>query len=422
LLALIISLGLLIFWGSLRGATILSLLFLLVRNIPWTKVFEFGLAFEKLTWAIGILTAILLVYCISAKSKDFELWLLTLVCITFFITNRAILFYFRYEAILLPVVWLLLKAGREPERLTSSIYIVGYTFVGTLPMLIIGLSLMKSEGTERLRLLILSGISGWGFLVITLTFLVKLPIWGVHRWLPLAHVYSPLVGSIILAGILLKAGAYGIHLTLCLVDGRCWSVFLVSSIGILGAILCFYSGTKEADLKSIIAFRSIIHIGVCVPILRFGSLSRLSALLAILVGHGLARPILFRVATSLGSSFNTRMLFFVKGLPTIRFAIIALTAVALSFNAGFPPRLNFIAELLGLLRCWGLGTPILLIFGCVFLAGGLYGIFIWIMVQQSTGKIGKVVNPNWKDVWGLSLLALMRVSWCLFILPKKAGE
>jgi len=163
---------------------------------------------------------------------------------------------------------------------------------------------------------------------------------------------------------------------LCLVRGRVFSVFLICRIAILGALLCFYSGTKEADLKSIIAFRRIIHIGVCVPILAFGSLSRLSALLAILVGHGLASPILFSVATSLGSTFNTRILFFVKGLPTIRFAIIALTAVALSFNAGFPPRLNFIAELLGLLRCWGLGSPIVVVFGCVFLVGGLYGIFI----------------------------------------------
>jgi len=169
--------------------------------------------------------------------------------------------------------------------------------------------------------------------------------------LPLAHVYSPLVGRIILAGILLKAGAYGLHLTLSISDGRAWPVFLISSIGILGALLCFYSGTKEADLKSIIAFRRIIHIGVCVPILAFGSLSSYSGLLAILVGHGVASPVLFSVATSLGGTFNTRILFFVKGLPGASFAIIALTAVALSFNAGFPPTLNFMAELLGLLRC-----------------------------------------------------------------------
>lgn len=126
---------------------------------------------------------------------------------------------------------------------------------------------------------------------------------------------------------------------------------MVSSLGILGALLCFYSGTKEADLKSIIAFRRIIHIGVCLPILAFGSLSSYSALLAMLVGHGLARPVLFSVATSLGGSFNTRILFFVKGLPRASFAIIALTAVSLSFNAGFPPTLNFMAELLGLIRC-----------------------------------------------------------------------
>jgi len=88
-----------------------------------------------------------------------------------------------------------------------------------------------------------------------------------------------------------------------------------------------------------------------VPILAFGSLSSYSGLLAILVGHGVASPVLFSVATSLGGTFNTRILFFVKGLPGASFAIIALTAVALSFNAGFPPTLNFMAELLGLLRC-----------------------------------------------------------------------
>jgi len=110
------------------------------------------------------------------KSKDFELWLLTLVCVSFFLTNRAVIFYFRYEAMLLPVVWLLLKSGREPERLTSSIYIVGYTFVGTLPILIIGLNLILSKGTLSLRLLTTYSISSLAFTLITLTFLVKLPI------------------------------------------------------------------------------------------------------------------------------------------------------------------------------------------------------------------------------------------------------
>ena len=69
------------------------------------------------------------------------------------------MFYFSYEAMLLPVVWLLLKAGSEPERLISSIYIVGYTFVGTLPILIIGLKLINSESTQRISLLRLSAVS-----------------------------------------------------------------------------------------------------------------------------------------------------------------------------------------------------------------------------------------------------------------------
>jgi len=115
--------------------------------------------------------------------------------------------------------------------------------------------------------------------------------------------------------------------------------------------LCFYSGTKQSDLKAIIAFRRIIHIGVCLPILAEGSVVSQAGVISIIVGHGIASPVLFRVATRLGGRFNSRMVSYVKIIPSISFAIMSVVVVSLSFNAGFPPTLNFIAEVLGLVCC-----------------------------------------------------------------------
>jgi len=415
MLGLILSLIIIVFLGGLRRVSSLCLILLILGLSPWRKVFEEWLSLEKITWAIAILTLILLIYCISSINKSFELWILTLACRFFFLSNSAVIFYFSYEAILLPVVWLLLKSGREPERLISAIYIVGYTFVGTLPMLICGMILINKESSQRIFILSFRSLPIWYFILIRLTFLVKLPLWGVHRWLPLAHVYSPIVGRIILAGIILKAGAYGLHLRFRGVGCRRWVLFLLARLGLVGSLLSFYSGTKQSDLKAIIAFSSIMHIGVCLPILAQGSVFCQAAVLSILVGHGLASPVLFRVATSLGGMFNTRIISYVKILPLISFSIIGLVAVSLAFNAGFPPTLNFIAETIGMVCCWNLSLVFCVIFSLVFLVGGLYGIYIWVTIQSPSSITGVVCIPSWKDIWALWLLAILRSCWPIFV-------
>jgi len=129
-------------------------------------------------------------------------------------------------------------------------------------------------------------------------------------------------------------------------------------------------------LKAVIAYRSIIHIGVCTPVLVGGRFAAPTALLAILVAHGLVSPVLFSLATTVGRAYSRRMLYVCRALPRLNFALLRTIALALVFNAGFPPTLNFITEVLSLFYTFKLRNFFGLVFCGVFVMGGLYGIFI----------------------------------------------
>jgi NADH:ubiquinone oxidoreductase subunit 4 (subunit M) len=184
-------------------------------------------------------------------------------------------------------------------------------------------------------------------LLVTITFCcfsVKLPVYGLHFWLPIAHVEAPTFGSIILAGVLLKLGGVGLLRSLPLfrlLDCFCYllSYFMLALVTVT-LVCCF-----QSDMKRLIAYSSVRHIIVLPPLLIMRTSSSLSGVIIIMLIHGVASPLLFMLVGIIYSLFSTRQLVFVRGLLVTSPLVSFVCVLSFLFTLSAPPFPSFVAEM-----------------------------------------------------------------------------
>jgi len=152
--------------------------------------------------------------------------LLGLVCISFFSVRRGLRFYILFELSLLPTLGMVLLYGYQPEKLRAGGHLLLYTALSSLPLLLLLINLppyFSFWGNAE-------AVGGGAAIALTLAFIVKRPMYGVHLWLPKAHVEAPVAGRMALAGILLKLGSFGLYLVLPHAAGAVFVVYLLLSL------------------------------------------------------------------------------------------------------------------------------------------------------------------------------------------------
>nr|WNH21825.1 NADH dehydrogenase subunit 4 [Bathygobius curacao] len=307
-----------------------------------------------------------------------------------FSATEVLLFYIMFEATLIPTLIIITRWGNQTERLNAGTYFLFYTLAGSLPLLVALLLLQNSCGT--LSLLTLQHTPSTPMPTIAdkfwwagclLAFLVKMPLYGMHLWLPKAHVEAPIAGSMVLAAVLLKLGGYGMIRIMPMLEPLTKELsypFII--LALWGVVMTGSICLRQTDLKSLIAYSSVGHMGLVAGGILIQTPWGLTGALILMIAHGLTSSALFCLANTNYERTHSRTMVLARGLQLILPLMTAWWFTASLANLALPPLPNLMGELMIItsLLSWSWWTILLTGLGTLITAG--YSLYMFLMTQR----------------------------------------
>nr|YP_313690.1 NADH dehydrogenase subunit 4 [Boa constrictor]BAE19997.1 NADH dehydrogenase subunit 4 [Boa constrictor] len=314
-----------------------------------------------------------------------------------FLASSLTLMYVMFEATLIPTLILITRWGQQAERLTAGTYFIMYTMTTSMPLLMATLFLNNTSNTPTLFFMNTQPTNQWTSLLLWLAcltaFLAKMPIYGLHLWLPKAHVEAPIAGSMVLAAILLKLGGYGMIRMMQILPTTKTDMFMPFMIlSLWGAILANLTCLQQTDLKSLIAYSSISHMGLVIAAIMIQTHWAVAGAMALMIAHGFTSSMLFCLANITYERTHTRILMLTRGFHNILPMMTTWWLLANLMNIAIPPSMNFTGELLIVSSLFNWCPTTIIMLGVSMLITATYSLHMFLSTQ--TGKTSSNLNTN----------------------------
>nr|YP_010852959.1 NADH dehydrogenase subunit 4 [Lotongus taprobanus]WGM81112.1 NADH dehydrogenase subunit 4 [Lotongus taprobanus] len=317
-----------------------------------------------------------------------NVFLLIMLYLTFSVMN-LFMFYMFFEGSLIPTLMLIVGWGYQPERLQAGLYLLFYTLFVSLPLLLgifyifneMNCMMMYFLKFYDLNLYIL-------YFSMLMAFLVKMPMYFTHLWLPKAHVEAPVSGSMILAGVMLKLGGYGLLRVLIFLQSVSLKLnILWIIISLVGGFYISLKCLSQIDIKSLIAYSSVAHMGLVISGVMTMNYWGYMGSYVLMIGHGLCSSGMFCLANISYERLGSRSMLMTKGMLMFMPSMSMWWFLLLSSSMSAPPSLNLMGEisLINSLISWSMMTMIMLMLVTFFSAA--YSLYLYSYTQHGKYNI-----------------------------------
>ena len=393
--------------------------FQMIESHPWLGTgIGYRVGVDGISMLFVILSTFLMPFCVLASWNSVEnrlkeymiaFLILEVLMVGVFVSLDIVLFYVFFEAGLIPM-FIIIGVWGGKDRVYASYKFFLYTLLGSVLMLLAIMAMYWDAGTTDIAKLLAhdfpAGMQYWLWLAFFASFAVKMPMWPVHTWLPDAHVQAPTAGSVILAGILLKLGGYGL-LRFSLPMFPLASDYFAPMVYALSVIAIIYTSLvamMQDDIKKLIAYSSVAHMGYVTLGIFAANTQGVQGAIFQMISHGFVSAALFLCVGVVYDRTHTREIAayggLVNNMPKYAVAFMVFTMA----NVGLPGTSGFIGEFLTLIGAFRANTLVALFATTGVILSAAYA--LWLYRRVVFGSLDKESLKSLLDLSGREQLIL----------------